>query len=125
VRDPKSILIVEDNRINVLVIRSMLRKFGYEPAVATDGVEGVELAAALRPRLILMDLAMPRMDGMAAAAAIRDRSCGDPPAIVAVTANASKEQRAACAAAGFEGLLQKPIALADLIGTVRRWVGEA
>jgi CheY-like chemotaxis protein len=71
-----------------------------------------------------MDINMPRMDGIAAATAIRRRARGERIAIVAVTADVTDEQRAACHAAGFEGLLQKPLVLGDLIGTVRRWMGD-
>jgi CheY-like chemotaxis protein len=118
------ILIVEDNHVNVLVLRSMLRKFGYDALVATDGAEGVAMALGFRPRLVLMDINMPGMDGITAAAAIRAEDGDRPTPIVAVTADITAGQRAACHAAGFQGLLLKPIVVNDLIGTVRRWAGE-
>ena len=61
------ILIVEDNQVNALILRAMLRKHGYEPQVASSGVEGVEISARYHPRLVLMDLQMPRLDGFATA----------------------------------------------------------
>ena len=73
--------------------------------VAADGVEGIELSDRHQPRLILMDLQMPRLDGFAAAAEIR-RGWRRGPAIVAVTANAGGEVRDACEAAGFAGVLR-------------------
>lgn len=121
---PGPILIVEDNHVNVLVLRSMLRKFGYDALVATDGVQGVAMAAVFRPRLVLMDINMPTMDGITAAAAIHATEGGRTTPIVAVTADVSAAQRAACQAAGFQGLLLKPIVVHDLIGTVRKWAGE-
>ena len=119
------ILIVEDNQVNLLILRAMLRKRGYEPVVARDGAEGVAMAERHRPRLVLMDLQMPRLDGLAAAAEIGRRMNGLAPAIVAVTANASDELRAACRAAGFADVLAKPIVFDALIATVERFVGAA
>jgi CheY-like chemotaxis protein len=116
------ILIVEDNQVNALILRAMLRKHGYDPVMAADGVEGVALSARHHPRLILMDLQMPRLDGFAAAAEI-NRTAGEPsPVIVAVTANAGADVRAACRDAGFAGVLAKPVMLDELIATVRRFL---
>lgn len=117
-RDPV-ILIVEDNETNALILRAMLRKHGYETVVATDGLEGVEMAERLRPSLILMDLHMPRLDGFAATAQIRRDAGRRAPTIVAVTANASPEVHAACLASGFGAVLSKPVLLGALIETVR------
>jgi CheY-like chemotaxis protein len=119
-----AILIVEDNKVNAMILRSMLRKRGYDPVVAVDGVEGVTLSDRHHPRLILMDLQMPRLDGFAAAAEIRRKGGGASPTIVAVTANAGIEVRDACEAAGFAGVLSKPIDYDDLIATVRRLLAD-
>jgi two-component system sensor histidine kinase/response regulator len=116
------ILIVEDNQVNALILRAMLRKHGYEPVVAADGLEGVALSEQHRPLLILMDLQMPRLDGFGAAAEINRNAGETTPVIVAVTANASADIRAACYAAGFAGVLAKPVVLEELIETVRRYV---
>ncbi len=113
------ILIVEDNRTNALILRTMLQKSGYQAVVATDGAEGVEMAERLRPRLVLLDLHMPRLDGFAAAAEIRRRSAGHAPAIVAVTANISPEVHAACLACGFAAVLPKPVFLDALVAILR------
>jgi CheY-like chemotaxis protein len=120
-----TILIVEDNPVNALILRSLLRKRGYDPLVAQDGMEGVTMAEQHRPRLVLMDLNMPRMDGFQAAAEIRKRLEGDEVTIVAVTANVTDSQQDACAAAGFAGLLAKPLDFEELIATVRRWIPAA
>ena len=69
------ILIIEDNSVNALILRTMLSKNGYDAVVARDGFEGIALAEELRPPLILMDIQMPRMDGFAAADEIRRRPC--------------------------------------------------
>lgn len=118
------ILIVEDNPSNLFILQAMLRKHGYEPLIARDGFEGVAMAEAHRPRLVLMDLSMPRMDGVSAALEIQRRLPGQPIAIVAVTASVTDEQRRQCDAAGFSGLLPKPINLPDLISTVHRHLGD-
>ncbi len=114
------ILIVEDNQVNSMILRAMLRKHGWEPLVAVDGVEGVEMTMRHRPGLILMDLQMPRLDGFAAASQIRRQFAGGAPAIVAVTANVEPAIRAACVGAGFSDVLAKPVAMEELISTVRR-----
>ena len=118
-----AILVVEDNEVNALILGAMLRKLGYQPLMARDGFEGIELAGRVRPRLVLMDLQMPRLDGFAAAAEIRRNSAGRCPTIVAVTANAGREVREACRAAGFAEVLTKPVVYDDLIATVRQYVG--
>ncbi len=120
--DRATILIVEDNQVNSMILRAMLRKHGWEPLVARDGMEGVEMTLRHRPALILMDLQMPRLDGFAAAGEIRRRLDGPAPAIVAVTANVEPAVRAACVGAGFSGVLAKPVAMDELISTVRRYL---
>jgi CheY-like chemotaxis protein len=113
------ILVVEDNRTNALILRTMLQKSGYAAVVATDGAEGVEMAERLRPRLVLLDLHMPRLDGFAAAAEMRRRAGAHAPVIVAVTANVSPEVHAACLACGFGAVLPKPVFLDALVATLR------
>jgi CheY-like chemotaxis protein len=120
--EPAAILVVEDNPVNAMILRAMLRKRGHDPLMACDGREGVEMAARHRPSLILMDLQMPRLDGIAAAWEIR-RTAGTPaPVLVAVTANAAGDVRSACRVAGFAAVLAKPIVFDALIEIVRRYV---
>lgn len=116
------ILVVEDNRTNALILRTMLQKTGYQAMVATDGAEGVEMADRLRPRVVLLDLHMPRLDGFAAAAEIRRRAGRQAPPIIAVTANVSPEVHAACLACGFAAVLSKPILLEALTATLRSFL---
>jgi CheY-like chemotaxis protein len=118
-RPDSPILIVEDNHTNALILRTMLRKNGYEAVVATDGADGVEMADRLQPRLVFLDLHMPRLDGFAAAAEIQRRAGRHAPVIVAVTANVSPEVHAACLASGFGAVLSKPIFLDTLVSTLR------
>lgn len=82
------------------------------------------MALAYRPRLILMDLNMPRMDGLSSAREIRRRLPDHEMIIVAVTANVTDEQMKDCEDAGFAGLLPKPLDFVALGETVRRWAGD-
>jgi CheY-like chemotaxis protein len=116
------ILIVEDNQVSTLILRAMLKKCGHEALVATDGQEGIDVAVRQRPRLVFMDLQMPRVDGFAAAREIR-RVCGrDASILVAATAGVTPEVRHACEDAGFACVLGKPIRLEELHALVERYL---
>jgi CheY-like chemotaxis protein len=119
-----TILIVEDNQVNAMILSAMLRKQGHEPLLATDGHEGIRLSEAHRPRLILMDLQMPSLDGVSAAREIRRRqgAGGYAPFLVAVTASVTGNVRATCQEAGFVSVLAKPIMLNDLCEIVERYL---
>ena len=115
--EPRSILIAEDNEINALLTYSLVEKAGHRATIVTDGAKAVEAWAAAHADgapfdLVLMDLHMPGMDGLQAAAQIRARehkAGGAATPIVALTANASAEDRDACLAAGMEAFLTKPV----------------
>ncbi len=117
------ILVVEDNAVNAVIIGAMLRKRGHVALVACNGREGVELNRQHRPRLILMDLQMPLLDGFATASAIRDDFPDTAPAIVAVTANPAQDVRRACHEAGFAAVIAKPVMFEELIAAVDRHLG--
>ena len=125
----RRILIVEDNQVNAMILKAMLRRDGWDPLFAVDGVEGVEMSERFRPRLILMDLQMPRLDGFAAAREILASGpvpgVAAPPVIVAVTATPGPEVRDACVAAGFTELIAKPIEMDALLAIVRRYMRPA
>ena len=112
------ILVVDDDAINLMVIEQMLDTSGYPVVSAVDGVDAVEKAALVRPALVLMDISMPRMNGIDAAIAIRKQSAARCPKIVAVTANVTDREREACRTAGFDGFLAKPVDMKDLLSTV-------
>jgi CheY-like chemotaxis protein len=113
----QSVLIAEDNEINALLTRSLVEKSGHLATVVADGAQAVDAWAAARDAgrpfdLVLMDLHMPGTDGLQAAARIRalEAEAGSRATpIVALTANASAEDRAACLAAGMEDFLTKPV----------------
>ncbi len=107
---PMATLVVEDNDFNRLIIRDMLRREGHQVVEARDGDEGIALAVKRRFDLILMDISMPRVDGLQATRAIRqDHSASRHTPIVAMTAHALPEEAARFRAAGLRDTLIKPI----------------
>ncbi len=120
------VLIAEDNLVNQRVALRQLELLGVCADLAATGKEAVAAAHRFPYSLILMDMQMPEMDGVEAAAILRS----DPPfgrrvPIVALTANALTEDRARCLAAGMDDFLAKPARIADLWNTVSRWVNSA
>ena len=119
------VLLVEDNRVNLLVAAGMLARIGCAVETASTGREAVERFAPGRYDLVLMDCQMPDMDGFEATAAIRAREAAGAShmPIVALTANAIEGDRDTCLAAGMDDYLAKPFRLADLRRVVARWQG--
>ncbi len=118
------ILVVEDNRPNIELVDYLLRAHGYTSLLARDGRQGIQIARAQRPDLILLDIRMPEMDGFAVIAAIR----GDPALhtipTIAVTASVMTGDRRRIAAAGFDGYLRKPIEPETFIGEIERFLAR-
>jgi two-component system cell cycle response regulator DivK len=104
-----TVLVVEDNRLNMKLVRNVLEHAGYVVVSATTGEEGVELAVRDRPDLVLMDLHLPGIDGTEALRRIRRTLPGAAMPVVAVTASAMPSDREAATRAGFDGFLEKPI----------------
>jgi|GEM_PF-3137237 len=111
---PLSILIAEDNQINQKLIIRILNKLGYQPMVAENGLEALEMVPQHRYDLVLMDVQMPEMDGLEATQAIRALEIVQPK-IVAMTANAMIEDREMCIAAGMDDYLSKPLDIPALM----------
>ena len=119
--EPLTILLVDDNRINRKVGQKMLEKNGYETDLAKGGAEAVALATSNSFDVILMDIEMPEMDGVEAAAQIRQALEGQPrPYIVALTANAQSSARDTYLAAGMDDYLSKPVDEWALLETLKR-----
>ncbi len=112
---PLKIIVAEDNAMNMMLIAEVLRKMGLSIMKATSGEEAVELAAEKDADLIFMDIHMPGMDGYTAARTIRGMPSpkGSVP-IIALTANAMKEDRDRCLAAGMNGFITKPFRVSDI-----------
>ncbi len=110
--DPARVLVVEDNRVNQLVVKSLLSKLGYGCEVARDGLEAIRLCRSIAFDVILMDISMPGMNGYDATLEIRriEEAEGRIPArIVALTAHALEGERQKGVAAGMDIYLTKPI----------------
>jgi len=115
------VLLAEDNPINALLARALLEREGCAVRRVANGAEALEAAAAAAYDLILMDVRMPGIDGLQAAAALRARGITAP--IVALTADAFEDDRKACLAAGMDDFLTKPLDLAALRAVLARWAG--
>ncbi len=113
--------VAEDNRTNQLLINSLLGPLVADLTIWADGQEAVDRAADWAPDVILMDMSMPRLDGLAATRALRrqERDAGRQPVpIIALTANAMAEDRTSCLEAGMTGFLSKPVRKAELVATL-------
>ena len=121
---PLQILLVEDDVVNLKLMRMVLHKLGYEPLVAKDGDEAVEIYRRERPDCILMDLQMPRKDGIQATIEIRaleDSTPGGRRAFIsALTANILVANRRQCFEVGMDGYLNKPLKRILLAMTFKR-----
>lgn len=112
---PLRIMLVEDNKVNQQVAMRFLQRLGQDADIAANGFEAVKLAAEAKYDLILMDMQMPEMDGITATHAIRGQAGpNQATSIIAMTANASDEDRCACQDAGMNGFETKPMSLARL-----------
>ena len=111
---PIRILFADDNELVRAAVLGLLQSLGHRVDVVTNGREAVDLAAQQEFDLVLLDIQMPEMDGLAAAAALRRAYVGDrPPRILGYSGEA--QNRESCSAAGMDGMLIKPARLVDLI----------
>jgi signal transduction histidine kinase/DNA-binding response OmpR family regulator len=113
------VLLAEDNVVNQTVVRRMLEKLGHQVTVVSNGRLAVEAVEGAAFDVILMDIQMPELDGLSAAAEIRDREAGGRRVpIVALTANVMTGDRERCLHAGMDGYVSKPINLGDLLAMI-------
>ncbi|MCA1909642.1 MAG: response regulator, partial [Magnetospirillum sp.] len=119
---PLRVLVAEDNSVNQQVAVGLLAKLGHRADVADNGAEALELVRHGDYDLILMDMQMPVVDGLAATRAIRELAGPKAQvAIIAMTANAMESDRQACLAAGMDDFLAKPIDRRRLAAILSRW----
>lgn len=110
----RRILVVEDNELNLKLVRDVLGHAGFDVVEARTGEEGVELASTCGPALILMDLQLPDIDGAEALRRIRSGDQGRDVPVVAVTAFAMRADRERAFDDGFAGYIEKPISTREL-----------
>lgn len=122
------ILVAEDNKTNQLLVKSMLKDTDCRLTFAGNGRDAVEKFQENRPDLVLMDMSMPIMDGLEATGQIRDletvsnlKHCP----IIALTANAMKEDQERCFKAGMDGFVSKPIRKVHLMEAINKWTARA
>ncbi len=123
----KHVLVVEDDSTNQLIVCGMLGSAGYRTTTADNGQQALELLAARAFDVVLMDWQMPDMDGLEVTRQLRAGVAGRFATVVpviALTANAFSEDRAACLAAGMNDFLTKPVLMTHLIDTVARWTAR-
>jgi CheY-like chemotaxis protein len=117
------VLVVDDNEINRIVAATMVRNLGFDAVTACDGTEALVHCECLHPAVVLMDLDMPTMDGITATLRLRELERAGaltPCSIVAATADTTEETRQACAAAGMDGYLTKPLTISMLGAELHR-----
>ncbi|MFQ5772995.1 MAG: response regulator [Kiloniellaceae bacterium] len=117
------ILYVEDNEHNIFMLEARLRRKGYEVVVARDGHEGISLARAEAPDLILMDLGLPALDGWEAIRRLKAAPETQSIPVIALTAHAMEGDRDTALAAGADDYDTKPVKLPGLLAKIERLLG--
>jgi len=117
------ILVVEDNRDNMILIVDILESLDYDVIQAQDGEQGVSLANSQRPGLILMDLSLPKMDGWTATRTIKENKDLQEIPIIALTAHAMVGDRERALEAGCDDYMTKPIDLKVLATILTKYLG--
>jgi two-component system, cell cycle response regulator DivK len=121
----RTILLVDDHAENRELLSIVLEHFGYEVVEAGDGRAGVQQARQRRPDLILMDVSMPVLDGLAATQLLKlDTATREIP-VIAISAHDDPRVIAQCLAAGADGYLVKPTPPARVLKEVERWLPPA
>ncbi len=119
-----SVLVVDDDWGSQRVIEMFLRKLGLQAVIVDNGVEAIAQAVRRPWAAVLIDLQMPGLDGLETTRLIREKLAGRPLTIVAVTANAGADNRAAAATAGMDDFLAKPVRHDELRACLERWLGK-
>jgi two-component system cell cycle response regulator DivK len=119
----KTVLIVEDNELNMKLFRDLLEAHGYQTLGTSNGFEALDLVRKHRPALILMDIQLPQVSGLEVTRWIKDDPELRAIPIVAVTAFAMKGDEERIREGGCEAYLSKPISVGKFIETVRRFIG--
>ena len=119
----KTVLIVEDNDLNMKLFRDLLDANGYRTLQTRDGLEALELARSHKPDLILMDIQLPEVSGLEVTKWLKEDEQLRSIPVIAVTAFAMKGDEEKIREGGCEAYLSKPISVANFLETVRRYLG--
>ena len=114
----KPILIVEDNEKNMKLVRDVLQVKGYQTLEAATAEDGIALAQAHSPDLVLMDIQLPGMNGIEALGVLRENPATAHIPVIAVTASVMQQDRKLITEAGFDAYIGKPINLKEFLATV-------
>jgi len=120
----KKILLVEDNPATIDVIMKELEFLGYDCIVAEDGKKAVELSVSRSPDLIIMDISLPKMDGLEAATSIRGNPKTKAIPILAATARALPGDKEKCLQAGCDDYIAKPFTHRELGAAIKKLLKE-
>ena len=121
----KTVMIVEDNELNMKLFNDLLRAKGYETLPMRNGHEALAMLKERRPDLIIMDIQLPEISGLEVTKLIKQNDALKDIPVIAVTAFAMKGDEERIRQGGCEGYLSKPISVANFIETVKTFVGEA
>jgi two-component system, cell cycle response regulator DivK len=120
----KTVLIVEDNELNMKLFNDLLEAHGYATLKTSNGIEAIELARKHVPDLILMDIQLPEVSGLEVTKWLKDDEELRHIPVIAITAFAMKGDEERIREGGCEAYLSKPISVAKFIATVRKYLGE-
>ena len=124
-RMPKSVMIVEDNELNMKLFNDLLESRGYTVIQTRNGMEALDLARAHMPDLILMDIQLPEVSGLVVTKWLKDDEQLAHIPVVAVTAFAMKGDEERILQGGCEGYISKPISVSHFLETIAQYIGPA
>ena len=121
----KTVLIVEDNELNMKLFHDLLEAHGYTTVATRNGIEALDLSRKHRPDLILMDIQLPEVSGLEVTKWLKEETELQTIPVVAVTAFAMRGDEERIRDGGCDAYLSKPISVPKFIETVRRFLGSA
>lgn len=121
----KTVLIVEDNELNMKLFHDLLDAHGYRTIQTRNGMKALELAREHRPDLILMDIQLPEVSGLEVTKWLKEDEELRAIPVIAITAFAMKGDEERIRSGGCEAYISKPISVAEFLDTVNKFLGEA
>ncbi|MEJ0097372.1 MAG: response regulator [Bauldia sp.] len=121
----KTVLVVEDNELNMKLFHDLLEANGYNIVQTRNGLEAIDLAREHRPDLILMDIQLPEVSGLEVTKWIKEDDDLRSIPVIAVTAFAMKGDEERIRQGGCEAYLSKPISVTKFLDTVKTYIGDA